>query len=213
MNDQNNQFKQTEKSCGPGCNCGAPAAGARMKYVICGIVILAAVVVVAGRFTVKTNNAAQTRPAGYAATLPEVAKPAIEQSGPVAAVSNAWGTPLKSLADLNTAAADTEGVFIVLASSDSEVMAAIQKEILSAAEKIKSSGSRMGTYLLSQNAPEYAVLAQQVGVPAVIAMRKGLGSALVQASRITQENLMRAFVAASRPSTCCSSGSGPAGCN
>lgn len=207
MTEQNNESKPAP--CGPGCACGAAGGSSRMKYVIGGIVILAALAVVAGRFHGKRDDAAQSPKTGYAAALPEMTRPAPPPAAPAEVVSNVWRAPLKSLADLSMAAADTDGAFIVLPSKDAAQTAAAQKEVAAAADTLKARGFRMGVFLLSQDAPEYADLAQQVGgVPAVLAIRHGFGSALVQTARITPESLLRAFVTASRPSACDSSGCG-----
>lgn len=205
MNEQNSEQKQDVGACGPGCICGTTGGGARTKWVICGIVALAAVVVVAAR--VSRTHAADTPKQDYATAIPVVAP--VETTNP-AAPDSSWGTPLKALAELNQVAANTEGVFVVLPSSDDARTAAIQKEVTAAASTIGTRAAKMGRFLLSRDSQEYAALAQQTGVPAVLAMVKGRGMAALKDKEITQESLLKAFVGASRPSGC---GPSASGCN
>jgi hypothetical protein len=170
------------------------------------------VAIVAARISGTRATDKEQNQKDYSAPL-AAAKADPAQPDPAATVSNAWGSPLKSLAELNRAAADTEAAFVVLSSKNAGQMAAIQKEVSAAASTITSRGSRMGIFLLSQESQEYAVLAQRVGTPAVLAMYKGRGVSAVADNQVTQEGLLRAFVASSRPSGCGPSGCGPSGCN
>lgn len=202
--------KQETDVCEPGCgcSCGTGGGGARMKWVICGLVVLAAIVTVATHVTRTTKTAGQTATQGYAATIPAVAGQEIEQS---TTQTDVWAAPLKALTDLNVVATNTDGVFVVLPSNDAERMETVRKEVVAAAATISARGSRMGKFILSQNSQEYATLAQQVGTPAVLAMCKGLGMTAVPDKEVTQGNLLKAFISASRPSGCGPSGCGPGG--
>lgn len=211
MNEQNDSQKEESGACGPGCSCGTTTGGSRMKWVICGVVALAAVVVVAARIANTRAADSQAKPQDYAVSIPVAAGGDAGQAAP-AAEPDAWAAPLKALAELNLVATNTDAVFVVLPSSDAERMAAIRKEVSAAAATITARGSRMGKFLLSQDSQEYAGLAQQVGTPAVLAMCKGLGIAAVRDKEVTQGNLLKAFVTASRPSGCCPAGAGAAGC-
>ena len=172
---------------------------------VCGIVALAAIVTVAAH--VRRSRTASDQPRqDYATWIPAVAT---AEAAKPQAEADAWGAPLKALAELNLVATNTDGVFIVLPSSDAARTAAIQKEVTAAATTITGRGSRMGTFLLSNDAQEFAVLAQQVGTPAVIAVCKGRGMAAVKDKDVTQDGLLKAFVGASRPSGCGPSGCGP----
>lgn len=110
--------------------------------------------------------------------------------------------PLKTLAELNVLATNTEAVFVVIPSTDGERTAAIQKEVKAAAVTITARGTKIGTFILSRDAQEYAGVVKQVGAPAVLAMVKGRGMAAVNDKEITQEGLLKGFVGASRPSGC-----------
>ena len=206
MSEQNDESKG--ESCGPDCCCGTAGGGSGKKWMICGAVALAAVVVVAAH--VSRTRAADTPKHGYAAAMPvvapaNVAKPALN--------AGVWGVPLKALAELNLVASNTEAVFVVVPSSDGDRTVAIQKEVTAAAATLITRRTKIGTFILSQDSQEYAGLAKQIGAPAVIAMCKGGGMASVQDKQVTQESLLKAFVGASRPSGCGPSGCGPGGCN
>jgi len=207
MNEQNNEQKPAVETCGPGCGCGPTGSGSRMKWIICGVVALAAVVTVAAH--VARDRSADAPRQGYSTTLAAVA-PEGAATPPVAADAGDWGTPLTGLAELNVVATNTEAVFVVIPSSDPARTSVIQKEVTTAAATIAARGTKMGTFLLSRDSLQYAGLAQQVGAPAVLAMCKGMGTAAVPDQQITQEGLMKAFVGASRPSSCSPSGCGPA---
>ena len=198
--------KQEAGACGPECNCGTTGIGARMKWVICGGVALAAVVTAAAHVSRTRAANSQAQPQDYPVSMPLTVGGAAAQPAPAAA-PDAWAAPLKALAELNLVATNTDAVFVVLPSGDAERMAAIRKEVSAAAATINTRGIKMGRFLLSQDAREYAGLAQQVGSPAVLAMYKGRGMAAVPDQQITQDGLLKAFVGVSRPSGC-----GPSGC-
>ena len=112
---------------------------------------------------------------------------------------------------LNIVATNTEAVFVVVPSSDGTRTAAIQKEVAGAAATMTGKGTKVGTFLLSPDSKDYAGVVEQVGSPAVLAMVKGRGMAVVKDKEVTQEGLLKAYVGASRPSSgCC--GSSSSGC-
>lgn len=206
-----NGDRQDAGSCGPGCNCGTGGGSARVKWVVCGFVALAAVVTVAAHLS-RTRSAKSQGKQEYATAIPVITATETAQTTTEA---DGWGAPLTALSELNLVATNTDGVFIVLPSGDATRTAAIQKEVAAAATTISGRGSRMGTFLLSRDAQEYGTIVAQVGAPAVLAMCKGRGMAAVRDREVTQEGLLRAFVASSRPSGCGPSGCGPgsSGCN
>ena len=209
MNEQNQDPKPREAACGPGCHCGANRGRARAKWLICALVALAAAGVVAARVSRTQAANHKTEPQGYAAAVPATV---VEDAKPAANLAE-WPAPLNALADLNQAAADTDGVFVVLPSADARRTAEVQAEVAAAAAAISARGSRMGQFLLSRDSQEYESLSRQVGTPAVLALCKGRGMSSVPDKDVTQGNLLKAFVAASRPSGCGPSGCGPRMCN
>ena len=208
MNEQNENREQEAGLCGPGCNCGSSGLGKRAKWVICSVVAAAAVVTAATHVARLNAAESQEKPAGYSTSIVAVAttnavKPAVELAG--------WGAPLKALAELNIVATNTEAVFVVVPSSEGTRTAAIQKEVAGAAATMTGKGTKVGTFLLSPDSKDYAGVVEQVGSPAVLAMVKGRGMAVVKDKEVTQEGLLKAYVGASRPSSgCC--GSSSSGC-
>jgi hypothetical protein len=122
-----------------------------------------------------------------------------------------WGAELDSLASLNEAAAEMDAVFILLGAESQQDIQPIAEQIEAAAKKIQSNGIRISAFRLNRGAPNYANLTKQLSAPCVLAMVKGGGLSGVSADQISETKLVRAFVAASRPSSgCCPSG-GPCG--
>ena len=208
MNEQNGK-QEVAEYCGAGCDCGSKkglSKGAR--WAICGVVALAAVAtatVHASRVhAAESQNA--NKAGDYASLIPAItatnaAKPVVELAG--------WGAPLKGLAELNTVATNTEAVFVVVPSGDGDRTAAIQKEVGGVVATLTAKGTKVGMFLLSRDAQEYAAVVQQVGAPTVLAMVKGRGMAAVNDKDVTQAALLKAYVGASRPSGCGPSGCGP----
>ena len=214
MKDQKDKVQNEAGACSPGCSCGQPSSHAGKKWMICGIVVIAAAVVVATRVSRTEKAAHQTNQQGFSAAVPTVATPEAAQAAP-AVVSTTWGAPLKAMADLNNVAADYAGVFLVLPSSDPVRTATIQSEVAAAAKTINDRGTKLGTFVLSSDSKDYSAVKQQAGAPAVLALYKGGGMAVVTDKQITQDGLLKAFVSSTRPSGCGPSGCGPSssGCN
>lgn len=120
-----------------------------------------------------------------------------------------WGPELDSLASLNKVASDFDAVFILLTANNQESSQAAAKEIEAAARTVQSGGVRISAFRLSQGAPNYVNLTNQLSTPSVLAMVKGGGLSGVPAGQINESKLVQAYVAASRPSSgCCPPGSG-----
>ena len=209
MNEQDGSQKEETGACGPGCNCGTTGFSSRTRWMVCGIVAAAAVVTAVVHVSRVEAAESQKKQQDYSSAIPVVAM--TNAAKPQAAAAG-WGVPLKSLAELNTVATNTDAVFVVVPSLDGERTAAIQKEVATAAATITGRGTKAGTFLLSRDAQEYAGLVQQTGVPVVLTMVKGGGMATVKDKEVTQDGLLKAYVAASRPSSCGGSGCGPSGC-
>lgn len=118
-----------------------------------------------------------------------------------------WRPELDSIATLGQVAADTDAVFILLTADDHQSNQAAITQIEAAAKIIQSGGTRISAFRLNQGAPNYLNLKEQLSVPCVLAMVKGGGLSGVSAHKITETNLVQAFVAASRPNSgCCPPG-------
>lgn len=119
-----------------------------------------------------------------------------------------WGPQLDSLTSLNELAADSNAVYVFLAGEDQQANQAITNHIEAAAKKIQADGNRIRAFKLKKDAPNYAQLEKQFFVPCVVAMVKGGGMSTVS-GEINTAKLLEAFVKASRPSGCGTSGCGP----
>lgn len=215
MSEKNDDSNNCEGECGSGCGCGgAQAGGAGMKWLVSGVVLVAAIAVVVAQ----TSKSTQAEPARkeFAKVVPVAAgaaTAAVQAAASKVDTNNPWGAPLKSMDDLNAVPDDVVGVFVVVPAADAGRTAAVQKEVLAAAATVTAGGTKVGTFVMSKDAEEYASVAEQVGAPAVLAMVKGAGMASVADKEVNQENLLKAYVGASRPSACGPSGCGPSGCS
>lgn len=199
VSGQNDTVKPEVGACGPGCNCGSTGIGKGSKWLICGVVVLAAVGVTVARISGAKTTGQKAQ--GFA--LPVGAAGAV-------ATDAAWGIPLKGMSELNLVATNKDAVFVVIPSDDNARTEAIQKEVAAASAVITGRGTKTGKFLLSKNAEDYKGVVTQVGAPAVVTMVKGCGMAVVADKEITQEALLKAFVGASRPR---SSGCGTSACD
>jgi hypothetical protein len=73
MNEQNDKQEQEGGACGPGCSCGTTGGNSRMKWVLCGVVALAAVVVMAAYFSRTRMADGQGKQQTNATVVPPVA--------------------------------------------------------------------------------------------------------------------------------------------
>ncbi|HEC03904.1 MAG TPA: hypothetical protein ENI81_10250 [Phycisphaerales bacterium] len=141
--------------------------------------------------------------------IPEVANAKIErdENVPIKASPALWRPGLDSMASLGKVAADTDAVFILLAADNQESNQTAIKQVEAAAQTIQSNGIRIAAFRLSQGAPNYANLTEQLSAPCVLALVKGGSVSGVSADQITESKLVQAYVAASRPSSgCCGPG-------
>ena len=209
MSGQNDEVKSEAGMCGPGCNCngGSSGMGKRGKWLISGVVLLAACVVTAARI----SGAKEADPKAQGFALPVVAANA---AAPAAATGGAgWEAPLKGMDELNVVATNTDAVFLVIPSDDAVRTEAIQKEVSAASATISERGTKLGKYILSKDAGDYKAVVQQIGAPSVLAMVKGKGMSVVADKDVSKDALLKAFVSASRPrSGCCPGGGGAGGC-
>ena len=220
MNDKRSEHASPENQvegaaqCGPGCNCATTSPGTKRKVIVCLVVgIVAAVLLVRG-FTRKAESEPAQGQKAFAATVPTpspVAPPAtMEKATPTK--SSSWGEPLRSLAALNEVAAQEDAVFVYVPKAGQGPEETVKQQIEQAAGKAQSGGTKMSFYTLDGASQDYAQVTNQVPAPCVLALVKGSGMSAVT-SDISEEKLLQALVAASRPSGgCCPSGSGSASC-
>jgi hypothetical protein len=118
------------------------------------------------------------------------------------------------MASLNDIAADKTAVFVYLAKKGQKPSDTIKRNIEIASGKSKAKGMTVAFYRLDDSSQDYAKITRQLPAPCVLAIVKGAGANAISGD-ITEEKLLAAIVAASRPSSCGPSGCGPSssGCN
>ena len=184
-----------------------------MRWVLGMIVLLVAVTLVS-RAVVK-NNGASTEPAASAFPMLAPATTADSQApvssvAAVTATGASVGTNIASLADLNKVAAANDAVFVYLPANDETSNALPIASMESAASRINSQGHKVALFTLETGSRDYAQLAAQMSVPAVLALVKGRGMSAVS-GEITETKLIQGFVAAGN-AACGPGGCGPTGC-
>lgn len=190
--------------CGPGCNCSASGVGKKGKIIICLVVAIAATIVLAYGIVQKAE--AQN----------DLGQSALEAANETnQADSSLWGNPIESLAYLSEVASQNDAVFLYLPIKGQGQDENIKKEIQSAATKAQSKGTMTAFFALDEGSEDYAQLTSQVPAPFVLVMAKGCNLGAVPANiseesgmgivsgDISEESLLYALVAASRPSIGC----------
>jgi MYXO-CTERM domain-containing protein len=207
-------LKQQASACGPGCGCHGAAAPGKWRWVVGAIVLVAAGAMVARAVTKGDGPSAQAPETALAAAV--APKPATEKGDPAgksAAISGeaGEGTSIVALADLNTAAADTDAVFIFLPGKGEASGNPPSTTMKGAARLIEAQGYKIGLFTLKTGGRDYDQIAAQMSVPGVLAIVKGAGMSPIS-GEITETKLVQGFVAATRAGGCGTGGCGPSGC-
>lgn len=211
-----NKVKESGCGCVSGCGCGSNGLSTKLKIIVCAVILIAAAIVLGHRFTGKSAGSkdvfATTVPASKTVESPFV-KGQARESVQIFDNGKLWGAPLDSLASLNKVAANLDAVYIFISGKSDEKDPDIKKEIENAAGKFSAGGSTIAAFSLLKVSKDYSQITAQVPAPCVLAMVKGKGMTTVSGN-ITEEELLKALVSASRPSSCGPSGCGPssAGC-
>jgi len=211
-------LKQQAEDCGPGCGCHASGTSGKTRWVICGIVLLAAGLLVA-RAMIKPDDspvqpAATTFVAPVADESAAEAESASETSpGTVTqAAATSVGTMVGAFAELNASAVDTDVVFVFLPGKGAASGAPPATAMQAAVRTLEAKGIKCGLFTLKPDSADYNQLAGEGSVPGVLAMVKGGGTSPVS-GEITETKLVQGYVAASSAGGCGPSGCGPGGCN
>jgi len=206
-------LKQQASACGAECACHSTASPGGLRGVL-GILVLLVAALLVSRAVMK-NNGASTDPA--AAAFPTLAPtPTADtqaSASPVAAVTATGisvGASIASLSDLNKVAAANDAAFVYLPAQDGASGNSPEASLKSAASRINSQGHQVGLFTLETGSRDYAQLAAQISVPAVLALVKGRGMSAVS-GEITETKLLQGFVAAGS-AACGPGGCGPTGC-
>ena len=195
--------QQNAPCCGPGCDCGKPAGNSKLKVAVCLLVVVA----VCGILLFKTTSARQNTPglgiSGFSSPLATTA--------PGAAANNPGqrtgiGESLPSIDALNTVAANLDSVFLLIPNKDNAPASKETGSAVAAVERtLKSKGIRTGIFTLQTGSPDYPDVAARMSAPGIVVLTKGRGMGIVS-GRISESNLMQAYVASTRKGGCCPSG-------
>jgi hypothetical protein len=209
-------LKQQASDCVSGCACHADGPWGRKGLILGTIVLLVAVTLVA-RAVIKTNGA-PSQPDAATFTSPIVAQTPLVESAPAplpaepAQASDTFvAKEIGALAELNTAAAASDAVFVYVPGKNGSSSNPPATAMQSAANRIGSQGYKIGLFTLKAGTRDYDLLAAQMSVPGVLAAFKGRGMSAASGD-ITETKLIQAFVAASSAGGCGPGGCGPAGC-
>jgi len=174
-------------ACGPGCNCGAPSGGGRLKTVVSIAVAVAVVGILAYKAYAVKRAAAFDGVVNYEMAV---------------AFGSASQGSLDSFADLNRYAMDQDAVFVFLPDPGGRsITKTSEAAVLSVQKLLNGKGIKVGLFTLKNSSPDYKGISAQIPVPAVLVVSKGKGMGVVS-GEATENNLLQAFVASSRASSC-----------
>lgn len=179
--------------CESGCCCSSDGISKKWKIVVCLIIVVAAAIVLANSITQKTE--AQTDLGQNSSNL------------------SPWNEPVASLATLNKVASQND-VFLYLPSIGQGPDDLIKNAIESTAIKAQAQGRSIAFFALDEDSGDYRLLTSQVPPPFVLVIAKGCNlsdvpynmtetTGVSTVSDISEENLLYALVAASRPAVAC----------
>lgn len=187
---------ECSSGCKAACCCSSNGISKRGKIILCLIVAIAAVIVIAHGIIQKAE--------------------AESDMGQNPSDLSLWSEPAASLASLNQVAAQKD-VFLYLPLTDQGPDDKIKDEIELAASKAQSKGRSIAFFALDQGSEDYGQLTSQVPAPFVLVINNGCNLSSVPSNittetgmsivsgDISEENLLYALVAASRPTAgCCS---------
>lgn len=197
------QLKQQAANCGPGCGCNATGTPDKTCWVIGGVVLI-----VAGLMVVRALNKSdkpQTTAAGFAnpIALQSVASQSVTATNlnQPSAKETSVGTVIGGFAELNELAAKTDAVFIFVPGKDGTASPAPATPMKGAVQMMETKGVKCGLFTLKPGCTDYNQIAVQVTVPGVLAMVKGRGMSAVS-GEITESKLVQGYVSASSAGGC-----------
>jgi hypothetical protein len=194
--------KEGTACCGPGCGCGTGAKPNNARWVV-GVIVLAAAGVLVVKGMVKSDKGATQAPAdGFAnPTATQVAAGADTKAEVAAADETTVGTTLGAFAELSTAAAKIDAVFVFLPGKEGASTKAPSAPMKSAARAIEAKGMKCGLFTLKPGCADYDQIAKQMSVPGVLALVKGRGMSAVS-GEVTEAKLLQGYVAAGSAGGC-----------
>jgi hypothetical protein len=211
--------QQASACCGSDCGCHGPTkAPNKIRWVLGTIVLVAAGAMVVKAVLKNNSVSPEKTTTGYAAVSPTAQAPApvarapADMNEPSATASVKVIKTIGTLSELNTVAADTTAVFMLLPGKNETADKSPLAQVQGAVRTIETqSGTKVGIFTLKTDSPEYEQIAKQMALPGVLAMVKGRGMVPVS-DEITETKLVQAYVAASSAGGCGAGGCGPTGC-
>jgi len=185
---------ECSSGCKAGCCCSSNGISKRAKIIVFLIVAIAAAIVIAQGIMQKAE--------------------AESDMGLNSSDLSLWSEPVASLASLNQVATQKD-VFLYLPLTDQGPDVKIKHEIESVASKAQSQGRSIAFFALDQGSEDYGQLTSQVPAPLVLVINNGCNLSSVPSNittetgmsvvsgDISEENLLYALVAASRPTAGC----------
>jgi hypothetical protein len=111
------------------------------------------------------------------------------------------GTTLGAFAELNTAAAKTDAVFLFLPAKEGASGKVPSAPMKAAARTMEAKGIKCALFTLKPGSPDYEQIAKQTSVPSVLALVKGRGMSAVS-GEVTEAKLLQGYVAAGSAGAC-----------
>lgn len=236
------ELKNEAAACGPGCSCGAPSGGRRMKTAVSLVVLLAVGGILAYKASSARENASNDVAAKGDAAF-AVAQPApnsmpgvAEQSSSVtqqdmaknsavsgdksiakndaapAKGSRKIGEYLESFSALNEVASKQDAVFVYVPARNDEPVDSKTNDAVLAAQEALKS-NKVALGLYTLSTSSPDYLAITAQVQAPAILVSVKGKGMSTISGdVTETKLLQAFTASSRAGGCCPSGSGAAAC-
>ncbi len=204
MDKQYLEQKHATGTCESGCICRSIVALSRKPWKVSRKAAVAVLMMTLAHAALSQAEERQGKPSGDALAITVVTGTnAVRQATGGEAV---WGKPMTSMTELSVVATNTDAVFVVIPTRDGSRTSEIKTEVSSVAASVAATGVKIGTFLLSKDAPQYEDLVRQVGSPAVLVLRKGRGMAAAKEKEITKDGLLKVFAAAWHPAGGCPSG-------
>lgn len=165
--------------------------------------MLAAAGVLVVKGMVKNDKGSTQAPAeGYAnPAATQVTAGADTKAEVAAADETTVGTILGAFAELNTAAAKTEAVFVFLPGKEGTSAKAPSAPMKAAVRTMEAKGVKCGLFTLKPGTRDYEQVAKQMAVPGVLALVKGRGMSAVS-GEVTEAKLLQGYVAAGSAGGC-----------
>jgi hypothetical protein len=170
---------------------------------VVGVIVLAAAGVMVVRGMVKSDKGAtQASTAGFAnPAATQSAAGGADTKSDAAADEMSVGTTLGAFAELNTAAAKSDAVFVFLPAREGTSAKLPSAPMKAAARTIEAKGMKCGLFTLKAGCADYEQIAKQMPVPGVLALVKGRGMSAVS-GEVTEAKLLQGYVAAGSAGGC-----------